>query len=195
MRHVALLLICMVAACASGPSRPPQPAGEPTVRQPAVTSSATERTASVREVTPVLNRRADAPPAQLAGESAALETVVLARAHGEATYYADKFDGRRTASGSVFRNTHMVAAHRNYPFGTVVRVTNLKNDRSVIVRVVDRGPHGTSARAQRTIIDLSQRAARALDFLRAGRVPVQVDVLEWGGRATNRSLSSGRPPN
>jgi rare lipoprotein A len=62
----------------------------------------------------------------------------------------------------------------------VVRVTNLANERSVIVRVIDRGPHGTSARAQRTIIDVSQSAAQDLDFIRAGRVPVRVEVLEWG---------------
>src|SRR5262245_56501419 len=63
----------------------------------------------------------------------------LAVARGQATYYADMFEGRRTASGIVFRNTEMYAAHRNYPFGTRVRVTNLKNGRSVIVRIVDRG--------------------------------------------------------
>ena len=105
---------------------------------------------------------------------------VLAVAHGEATYYADKFDGRPTASGIRFRNQELYAAHRAYPFGTLLRVTNLKNRRSVVVRVVDRGPNGKSERAQRTIVDLSQRAAQELRFLRDGRVPVRVEVLEWG---------------
>lgn len=108
------------------------------------------------------------------------EPAVLAEAEGEATYYASKFDGRRTASGIVFRNREAYAAHRTWPFGTVVRVTSLVNDQSVIVTVVDRGPHGTSARAKRTIIDLSQSVARELDFIRAGRIPVRVEVLEWG---------------
>lgn len=108
------------------------------------------------------------------------EAAALAEAEGEATYYASKFDGRRTASGIVFRNAEAYAAHRTWPFGTVVRVTSLVNDRSVIVKVVDRGPFGTSARARRTIIDLSQSVARELDFMRAGRIPVRVEVLEWG---------------
>lgn len=99
---------------------------------------------------------------------------------GQATFYADRFEGRRTASGIPFRQTEMVAAHRAYPFGTVLRVTNLSNDRSVTVRVVDRGPFGATARARRTIIDLSRRAAEQLGFIEAGRAPVRVDVLEWG---------------
>lgn len=105
---------------------------------------------------------------------------VLEEAEGEATYYASRFDGRRTASGVVFRNSEAVAAHRNWPFGTIVRVTSLVNGRSAIVRIEDRGPHGTSERARRTIIDLSQSTARELDFIRAGRIPVRVEVLEWG---------------
>jgi rare lipoprotein A len=112
-------------------------------------------------------------------KSASPESV-LAEAEGEATYYASKFDGRQAASGIVFRNSKPYAAHRTYPFGTIVRVTNLANERSVIVRVIDRGPHGTSERAKNTIIDVSQSAARDLDFIRAGRVPVRVEVLEWG---------------
>lgn len=101
---------------------------------------------------------------------------VLETIEGEATYYASRFDGRRTASGIVFRNSEPWAAHRRYPFGTVVRVTNLRNDRSVILRIVDRGPFGNSRR----IIDVSQAAARELDFITAGHVPVRVEVLEWG---------------
>ncbi len=100
-----------------------------------------------------------------------LETVT-----GEATFYADKFEGRRTASGIPFRQNQMVAAHRGFPFGTVLRVTNTRNDRSVNVRVVDRGPFST----ERTIIDLSRRAAQELGYIQAGRAPVEVEVLEWG---------------
>jgi len=107
---------------------------------------------------------------------AALPEPVLEEVRGEATFYADKFEGRRTASGIPFRQNQMVAAHRNYPFGTVLRVTNTRNDRSVNVRVVDRGPFGS----QQTIIDLSRRAADQLGFIQAGRTPVQVEVLEWG---------------
>lgn len=105
---------------------------------------------------------------------------VLEQVTGEATFYANLFEGRRTASGIPFRQNQMVAAHRAYPFGTILRVTNLRNDRSVNVRVVDRGPFGAKAAAQRTILDLSQRAARELDYIGAGRAPIRVEVLEWG---------------
>jgi rare lipoprotein A len=104
-----------------------------------------------------------------------LETVL-----GDATYYAKIFEGRRTASGIPFRHNQMVAAHRAYPFGTILRVTNLRNRRSVNVRVVDRGPAGITAHARRTVIDLSRRAAQQLGYIQAGRAPVRLEVLEWG---------------
>ncbi len=118
---------------------------------------------------PVPPRVRDAAPA-----------AVLRTVRGEATYYADKFEGRKTASGIPFRQNQMVAAHRGFPFGTVLRVTNLRNDRAVTVRVVDRGPWGARAEARNTIIDLSRRAANQLGYVSAGRTPVQVEVLEWG---------------
>ena len=96
---------------------------------------------------------------------------------GFATYYAKMLDGRRTASGIPFDNDAMVAAHPQYPFGTVVRVTNLKNGRSTTVRIVDRGP-ARGARASGVIIDLSRAAAEELGFIRAGRARVRLDVLE-----------------
>lgn len=122
-----------------------------------------------------------AQPPMLEKSSGDVDTrVALATTEGEATYYASKFDGRRTANGTVFSNRELYAAHRTLPFGTIVRVTNLRNGRSVVVRVVDRGPWGSKEQQQRTIIDVSQRAARELDFMARGRVEVRVDVLEWG---------------
>ncbi len=105
---------------------------------------------------------------------------VLEQVTGEATYYADHFEGQRTASGIPFRQDQLVAAHRAYPFGTLLRVTNLQNDRSVNVRVVDRGPFGPTSEARQTIIDLSRRAATQLGYTDAGRTSVRVEVLEWG---------------
>src|SRR5690606_5513392 len=104
-------------------------------------------------------------PGADAGEPSqrALET-----SEGEATFYADSFEGRRTASGIPFRQNQFVAAHRGFPFGTLLRVTNLANDRTVNVRVVARGPHGSRAQARNTIIDLSRRAAEALDYTTQG---------------------------
>lgn len=131
------------------------------------------------EEAPVLVEEPALPPEPEAEE-------VLEAVDGEATFYADRFEGRTTASGAPFRQNGMTAAHRTYPFGTLLRVTNLRNDRSVDVRVTDRGPFGARAEARGTIIDLSRRAARDLDFIRAGRTPVRVEVLEWGeaGRRT-----------
>ena len=103
---------------------------------------------------------------------------VLEAATGQATYYADHFEGNRTASGIPFRQNQMVAAHRSFPFGTLLRVTHAGNDRSVNVRVVDRGPFGSGS--ERPIIDLSRRAAAELGFVDAGRAAVRVEVLEWG---------------
>jgi rare lipoprotein A len=96
---------------------------------------------------------------------------------GLASYYARMLEGRITASGTRFDNDAMVAAHPTYPFGTRLRVTNLRNQRSVQVRVVDRGP-AAGPRARGVIIDLSRAAATALDFLRAGRTRVRIEVLE-----------------
>ena len=92
---------------------------------------------------------------------------------GYASYYASSFDGRRTASGERYRDEALTAAHRTLPFGTVIRVTNLENGRSVEVVINDRGPHRKGR-----IVDLSRRAAAALGFLEDGLVRVQVDVLE-----------------
>lgn len=94
---------------------------------------------------------------------------------GFATYYARVLDGRETASGRLFDNDHLVAAHPRYRFGTRVRVTNLHNGRSVVVTIVDRGP-GRRARASGVIIDLSRAAAEHLDFIEEGRTRVQLDI-------------------
>jgi rare lipoprotein A len=98
---------------------------------------------------------------------------------GLATYYGQRFDGKVTASGARFDMNAMVAAHPTYPFGTIVRVTNLRNNRSVQVRILDRGP-GPAPRAEGILIDLSYGAARALDFIPAGRTRVRLEVVRWG---------------
>ncbi len=91
---------------------------------------------------------------------------------GKASYYADKFAGRRTASGSVYRPGQLTAAHNTLPFGTKVRVTNPRNHRSVKVVVTDRGPH-----VKGRIIDLSKKAARKIDIIDAGVAPVELKVI------------------
>jgi rare lipoprotein A len=103
----------------------------------------------------------------------------LAVAEGLATYYGEDFHGKRTASGAAFDMNAMVAAHPRYPFGTLVRVTNLRNGRSTQVRIVDRGP-APERQADGVIIDVSRQAAQSLDFIRAGRTRVRLEVLQWG---------------
>jgi rare lipoprotein A len=122
-------------------------------------------------------RRADAASPRAAAQRATPDRARSRSPRGFATYYAKVLDGRRTASGIPFDNDAMVAAHPRYPFGTVVRVTNLSNGRSAEVRIVDRGP-ARRARANGVIIDLSRAAASKLGFITAGRARVRVDVLE-----------------
>ena len=104
---------------------------------------------------------------------------VLETQLGDATIYASHFDGRKTASGLTFSSDKLMAAHRTYPFGTLVRVTYLRNKRSVDVVIVDRGPWGKN-RKEGAIIDLSLSAAKNLGMVRAGQARVRVEVLEWG---------------
>jgi rare lipoprotein A len=96
---------------------------------------------------------------------------------GVASWYGGEFQGRPTASGEVFETNDMTAAHRTLPFGTNVMVTNLRNDRSVVVRINDRGPF-----VRGRIIDLSYAAARVLGIVGAGTAPVRLEIL--GGSET-----------
>ncbi|MBD3748249.1 MAG: septal ring lytic transglycosylase RlpA family protein [Sphingobacteriales bacterium] len=82
---------------------------------------------------------------------------------GKASFYADKFNGRKTASGERFRNSKLTAAHKTLPFGTKVKVINLSNGKSVKVLINDRGPFVAGR-----IIDLSKKAARKIDLDKEG---------------------------
>ncbi len=102
-----------------------------------------------------------------------LPGTVLAGETGIAAYYSNVFQGRKTASGERYDKNALTAAHNTYSFGTKLKVTNLKNNKSVIVRVTDRGPH-----SPRRIIDLSRRAARELGFIKDGLAKVNIEVIE-----------------
>jgi len=92
-----------------------------------------------------------------------------------ASFYSDEFNGRKTANGEIFNMNDLTAAHISYPFNTICRVTNLKNQKSVIVRINDRKPD-TNGRA----IDLSLRAAREIEMIVDGLTTVKIEILEWG---------------
>ena len=116
----------------------------------------------------------DPQPVQIAALSAPDVDPVLSVEHGMASWYGPGFHGRLTASGEVFDREEMTAAHRDLPLPSFVRVTNLNNRESVILRVNDRGPVSESL-----VIDVSEEAAERLDFIDAGIVPVRVEVLSW----------------
>lgn len=88
---------------------------------------------------------------------------------GNGSYYADKFAGRKTASGEIFRQGKRTAAHKTLPFGTKVKVKNIDNGRTVKVRINDRGPFVAGR-----IIDLSKKGARKLNMVRAGVANVEI---------------------
>ena len=92
---------------------------------------------------------------------------------GLASYYAHKFNGRTTASGEVYDEQKMTAAHRDLPFGTNVRVTNLSNNKSVVLKINDRGPF-----VKGRIIDVSYAAAKRLDFIEEGVIRVRVATMD-----------------
>ncbi|WP_318492834.1 septal ring lytic transglycosylase RlpA family protein [Photobacterium leiognathi] len=91
---------------------------------------------------------------------------------GKASYYADKYQGRKTASGQRYDKNKRTAAHRTLPFGTHVKVTNLANNKSVVVTINDRGPYSKGR-----IIDLSRSAFSAIGKTSSGILKVKVETL------------------
>jgi len=92
---------------------------------------------------------------------------------GLASYYSSVFEGRATASGEIYAGNELTAAHKRLPFGTIVKVRNLKNNKIVTVRINDRGP----TRADR-VIDLSYRAAEILEMIKDGIVKVEIILIK-----------------
>ncbi len=105
---------------------------------------------------------------------------------GRASYYATKFQGRRTANGESFSNQELTAAHRTLPFNTLLKITNTANGKEVLVRVNDRGPFTPNK-----IIDLSKAAADQLDMVRAGVATVTIEVVGVDGMVA--TVPSPRP--
>lgn len=101
---------------------------------------------------------------------------------GIASYYADKFHNRTTASGEVFNMNEFSAAHKSLPFGTILRVTNMKTNKSTLVRVNDRGPY-----VGRRILDLSKKSAQAIGSISTGTAKVRIEGF-LAGKKGNGSL-------
>lgn len=104
------------------------------------------------------------------GSNKSLEII-----QGVASYYADQYHGRKTANGEIYNMNDFTAAHKSYPFNTIVRVTNLSNNKSVELRINDRMPEFKGR-----IIDISYRAAQEIDMVVSGIIEVRLEVLKWG---------------
>jgi rare lipoprotein A len=99
--------------------------------------------------------------------------TVDAKKTSYASYYHDKFNGRKTASGEVFDNSKLTAAHRTLPFGTEIRVTNLNNGKEVIVTINDRGPFHSSR-----ALDMSRAAFDEIGNTDRGTIPVEFEIVD-----------------
>ena len=109
----------------------------------------------------------------LAATTAHAQTQEQTTKVGNATYYGDKWHGRRAADGSIFNQDSLTCAHKTLPFGTILHVRNPKNGKEVVVRVTDRGPF-----RKNTVIDLSKAAAKHIDMIHAG--VAQVEITNMG---------------
>ncbi|HNF85341.1 MAG TPA: septal ring lytic transglycosylase RlpA family protein [bacterium] len=107
------------------------------------------------------------------GEIPGKEIIKKGYQTGVASYYAHKFHGRKTANGEIFDMHKLTAAHRTLPFNTLVKVTNLKNNKTIQVRINDRGPF-----AKDRIIDLSLAAAQKIDMIGSGTAEVRLDIIK-----------------
>lgn len=106
---------------------------------------------------------------------------------GIASWYGPGFHGKLTANGEIFNKHELTAAHRTLQMPSIVRVTNLNNGRSIIVRINDRGPF-----AHNRIIDLSEKAASILGMIKSGTARVRVDVMEKESRQVAQAAREGR---
>lgn len=107
---------------------------------------------------------------------------------GYASWYGDPYHGRRAANGEIYDKNQLTAAHLTMPFETQVEVTNLENNRSVTVRITDRGPF-----VKGRIIDLSQEAARQIRMIGTGTALVRLEVLSSQGASSQSTSSNGAP--
>jgi rare lipoprotein A len=94
---------------------------------------------------------------------------------GVSSFYAEDFHGKLTANGEVYDMYGVTAAHKTLPLNTVARVTNLENNKSLILRINDRGPY-----VKGRILDCSYGAAKKLDFINNGTAKVKIEVIDWG---------------
>ncbi|MBF8963942.1 septal ring lytic transglycosylase RlpA family protein [Pontibacter sp. FD36] len=115
--------------------------------------------------------------------------TALYSADGKASYYADRMHGHRTANGERYDKTQLTAAHATLPFNTYVQVTNVRNGKSVIVRINDRMAH-----SRHRIIDLSKAAAQQIELIREGIASVQLHEVPDDGQPEMTTVVSEIKP-
>ena len=150
-----IFVCCCIIACSSSPRFVRNGSSSTTAVPPA----------------PGNSKEPSEPPASVRPSSG----KVLLTLEGVASYYADDFHGKMTSNGETFNMNDLTAAHRTFPFGTRIRVTNLNNGKIVVVRVNDRGPY-----VEGRLIDLSLAAAKQIDLLQTGTARVRLEVIQWG---------------
>jgi len=114
-----------------------------------------------------------AKDATVANPNPSASLAVESTLTGTASYYADKFHGKKTANGEIYDMNGFTAAHKTLPFGTIVDVTNLANNKKIRLRITDRGPFVGDR-----IIDVTLAAAKELDMLKTGTAEVRIDILK-----------------
>lgn len=154
-----ILILGLISGCAS---RKPVAARQP---PPAASEESAKRSATPSLATSPGKRRKDSSVPVPAGYAE----------EGEASWYGAPFHGRQASNGEIYDMDKLTAAHRTLPFETMVRVTNERNGKSTVVRITDRGPF-----VNNRIIDLSYAAAREIESIGPGVVPVRVEVLSTG---------------
>jgi len=168
----ALFVFCAgISGCASrnpiADRRQPPPVGPSST--PPETAESAKRSADVPE-TPATPPAAT--PAPKRNRSATLPAPSGYVEEGNASWYGEPFHGRRASNGEIYDMNKLTAAHRTLPFETMVRVTNLNNNKSTVVRITDRGPF-----VGNRIIDLSLAAAREIELVGPGVAPIRLEVL------------------
>jgi rare lipoprotein A len=139
------------------------------------TDNATPASARATETTAMMSRLNNVTPAEIVTTVPAPRSTVLTRIKsGLASWYGGMFEGRQTASGRIYNQNELTAAHKTLPFGSRVKVTDLRNKRSVMVTITDRG----TLRPGR-VIDLSRGAARQLRMVGIGVDPVQLELVTY----------------
>jgi rare lipoprotein A len=185
MLLIVMIAIILLSACSHPkqvhvdvpPPPPPATTTEPAASQPRPTIPATKP--NPRPATPAVEADTDADP-DLAEPTLPADTKPLATETGLASWYGPPYHNRRGSNGEVYNMHAMTAAHRTYPLGSIVRVTNVKTGHSAFVRITDRGPFIPGR-----VLDLSLAAAQKLDVWRPGVAEVKVELMQSAATAAS----------